>query len=93
MSQPTKQAALLDASAATAELITRVLSDYPQAVIMPRSAPLADEDISLEIRLPLPMKEIYKVRHRVHELVIEFQDKYDVLILASPVPTSDRIGD
>jgi len=92
MSQIANQAAALDISAATAELITRVLSDFPQAVIVPRSAPVTDEDISLGIRLPLPMQEIYKVRDRVHELVIELEDKYDVLILASAVPTSDNIG-
>jgi hypothetical protein len=87
-----RQAAALDISSATTELITHVLSDYPQAVIVPRSSPLADEDISLEIQLPLPMKEIYEVRRRIHEIVIQLQERYDVLILASAVPTSDSIG-
>lgn len=88
MNQIAKQAIALGISAATAELVTRVLAEFPQAVIVPRPAPVADEDISLEIRLPLPMKEIHEARHRVHDIVIELQDKYDVLILASAVPTN-----
>jgi hypothetical protein len=91
MIQIANQAISLTVSGATAELVARILSDFPQAVIVPRSAPLGDEDISLEIRLPLSMKEIYKVRDRVHELVIELQEKYDVLILASAVPSSYSI--
>jgi hypothetical protein len=76
----------LNVSAATAELVKGVLALYPQAQIVPRVAPLEDEDISVEIRLPLNMEEIYQARDRVHELVIQLQEQYDVLILASAVP-------
>lgn len=76
----------LNVSAATAELVKGVLALYPQAQIVPRVAPLEDEDISMEIRLPLSMEEIYQARDRVHELVIQLQEQYDVLILASAVP-------
>jgi hypothetical protein len=92
MSQTFSRATAIDISAATAELITRILSDFPHAVIVPRSAPLADEDISLEIQLPLPMREMYKIRDRIHEFVIEIEEKYDVLILASAIPASNSIG-
>lgn len=62
-----------------------MLAFYSQAQIVPRVAPLEDEDISVE-RLPLNMEGIYPIRDRVHELVIQLQEQYDVLILASAVP-------
>jgi hypothetical protein len=77
----------LNISAATAELVKGILAQYPQAHIVPRLAPLEDEEISVEVRLPLSMDGIYEARDRIHELVIHLQEKYDVLILASAVPT------
>ena len=76
----------LNVSAATAELVKGILALYPHAQIVPRVAPLEDEDISVEVRLPLSMDEVYQVRDRVHELVIQLKEQYDVLILASAVP-------
>lgn len=76
----------LNVSAATAELAKGILTLYPRAQIVPRVAPLEDEDISVEIRLPLSVEEIYQARDQVHELVIQLQEQYDVLILASVVP-------
>ncbi len=76
----------LHVSAATAELVKGILTLYPQVQIVPRVAPLEDEDISVEVRLPMEMEEIYQVRDQVHELVIQLQEQYDVLILASAVP-------
>ncbi|MGE0820739.1 MAG: hypothetical protein AB7G75_04585 [Candidatus Binatia bacterium] len=76
----------LNVSAATAELVKRVLALYPQAQIIPRVSPLEDEDISVEVRLPLRMEEVYQARDQVHKLVIQLQEQYDVLILASTVP-------
>lgn len=40
----------------------------------------------MEIILPLSMHEIYDVRDRIYDWVIELQDRYDVLILASAIP-------
>lgn len=60
----------LNVSAATAELGKGILALYPQAQIVPRISPLEDEEISVEVRLPLSMEEIYQapdlfhVRHR-----------------------------
>ena len=82
----TLQRVFLFDTSATAELVKGVLGLYPQAQIVPRLAPLEDEDISMEIRLPLSMEEIYQARERIHELVIQLQEQYDVLILASAVP-------
>jgi hypothetical protein len=48
--------------------------------------PLEDEDISVEVRLPGSIDEVYEARDRIHELVIRLQEQYDVLILASAVP-------
>jgi hypothetical protein len=76
----------LNVSAATAELVKGILDIYPQAEVVPRVTPLEDEDISVEVRLSLAMDEIYQARERLHELVIQLQDRYDVLILASAVP-------
>ena len=76
----------LNVSAATAELVQGILALYPHAQIVPRVAPLEDEDISVEVRLPLSMDEVYQIRDRVHELVIQLQEQYDVLILASAAP-------
>ena len=76
----------LNVSAATVELVKGVLALYPQAQIVPRAAPLEDEDVSVEVRLLLSMEEIYQARDRVHELVIRLQEQYEVLILASAVP-------
>jgi hypothetical protein len=78
--------AALNISAATTELVKGILALYPAAHIVPRVTPLEDEDISLEVQLPLPMEDIYEARERVHELVLQLQKHYDVLILASAVP-------
>ena len=78
--------AALNVSAATTELVKGLLALYPEAHIVPRVTPLEDEDISVEVRLPLSIEEIYEARDRVHELVIQLQEQYDVLILASAVP-------
>jgi hypothetical protein len=86
MSQFVSQVSGLDIAAATAELVARILADYPQAQIMPRREPYADEDISLDVRLPLTMDEIYRVRGRIYDHVIELQEKYGVIIQASAVP-------
>jgi hypothetical protein len=84
-SKPLKYAAL-NISAATTELVKGILALYPEARIVPRVAPLEDEDISMEITRPLRLEEIYAARERIHELVIQLQEQYDVLILASAVP-------
>ena len=84
-SRPLKYAAL-NISAATTELVKGILVLYPEAHIVPRITPLEDEDISLEVELPLHMKEIYAARERMHERVMHLQEHYDVLILASAVP-------
>jgi len=73
-------------AAATTELVQGILTLYPQARIVPRTTPLADEDISVEVRLPLRLDEIYAAREQIHALVLPLQDHYDVLILASAVP-------
>lgn len=76
----------LNVSAATAELVKGVLSLYPQAQIVPHNTPLEDEEISVEIGLPLSQGNIYQARDQIHDLVIQIQEQYDVLILASAVP-------
>ena len=76
----------LHISAATTELVKGILTLYPQAQIVSRIIPLEDEDISVEVRLPLGMEDIYVARDRIHELVIQLQERYDVLILASAIP-------
>jgi hypothetical protein len=76
----------LSISTATTELGKSILSLYPQAQIVPRMMPLEDEDISVEVRLPGSIDEVYEARDRIHELVIRLQEQYDVLILASAVP-------
>ena len=86
MSQNVGQATTLQISAATAELVAHILAEYPQAQIVPRREPYADEDISLDVRLPMEMDEIYRVRERIYEQVIELQEKYGVIIQASAVP-------
>ena len=86
MSLQTIKYPTLNISAATLELTKGILALYPQAQIVPRLAPLEDEDISLEVRLPMEMEEIYQVRDQVYELVIQLQEQYHVLILASAVP-------
>ena len=73
-------------SAATTELVKGILALYPQASIVPRLMPLEDEDISMEVQLPLTLEDLYTARDRLHELVIQLQEQYDVLILASAVP-------
>ena len=84
-SRPLKYAAL-NISAATTELVKGILALYPEAHIVPRVTPLEDEDISLEVELPLRMEKIYVARERIHEIVMQLQEQYDVLILASAVP-------
>ena len=60
-SKPLKYAAL-NISAATTELVQGILALYPEARLVPRVTPLEDEDISLEVALPLRMEEIYAAR-------------------------------
>jgi len=78
----------LNVSAATAELVKGILALCPQAQIVPRVTPLEDEEISIEVRLPVSLDEIYEARDRIHELVVQLQEQYDVLILASAVPAT-----
>ena len=80
----------LAASAATTELITRILAKYPQAKIRSSTVPLSDEDISLEVILPLPMSGIYVVRDWVYDLIIELQERYDLIIFVSVVPAGGQ---
>jgi hypothetical protein len=47
---------------------------------------LEDEEISVEVQLPVTLDELYIARDRIHEIVIQLQDQFDVLILASAVP-------
>ncbi len=75
-----------NAASASAELTQKILAAYPQAEIRPRVLPVADEDVSMEIFLPLPMNEIYRVRERIYDWILELQDRHDVLILASALP-------
>ena len=91
MSQVSLQQAALNVSTATTELVTKILSRFPQAHIQPRTTPLADEDISLEVILPLSMAEIYPVREWIYEAVIELQERYDLIILASAVPMQEEL--
>ena len=78
----------LQISAATTELVKGILALYPQTEVLPRIVPLEDEEISLEVKLPLRDDEIYEARDHIHDLVIQLQDRYDVLILAYAVPAS-----
>src|SRR5262245_11628577 len=57
-SKPLKYTAL-NISAATTALVKGILVLYPEAHILPCVTPLEDEDISLEVALPLRMEEIY----------------------------------
>lgn len=86
MSQAAMKQTVFNVSTATAELITRILTQFPQAQIRPRTVPLADEDISLEVVLPMAMAEIYQVREWIYDLIIELQERYDLLIMVSAIP-------
>jgi hypothetical protein len=85
VSKLVKQSAL-NAAAVSAELVKKIVAEYPLAEIRPRELPLADEDVSLEVVLPLPMDEIYRVRDRIYDWILELQEQYGVLILASAIP-------
>ncbi len=90
MTQAALKQTALNASAATAELVARILTQFPQAQIHPRPLPMSDEDISLEVVLPMTMEEIYRAREWIYDVVIELQEHYDVLILASAVPQEEH---
>ncbi len=82
--------AALTASAATTELITRILSKYPRAQVRSSASPLSDEDISLEVVLPMTMSEIYAVRDWAYDQVIELEDRYDLTIQVSVIPPEEQ---
>lgn len=86
MTQAAEQQLALTASTATADLVTTILARFPQAQIQPRSALLADEDISLEVGLPLTMPETYQARDWSYNTGIELQDRYNLSIFVSAVP-------
>jgi hypothetical protein len=79
MTLKTMKYPVLNVSAATADLVKGIQALYPRAQIVPRAIPLEDEEISVEIRLPLGMDETYQARDRIHELVIRLQEQYDAL--------------
>lgn len=86
MSQVAMQQTAFNISTATTELITKILAQFPQAQIRSRLTPLTDEDISLEVILPTTMTEVYQAREWIYDVVIDLQDRYDVIIMASAVP-------
>ena len=77
----------LNVSAAATELVKGILARYPHAQIVPRLTPLEDEEISVEVRLSVSQDDLYEARDWIHALVIQLQEQYDVLILASAVPS------
>jgi hypothetical protein len=79
----------LNVSAATVELVKGILAFYPQAQIIPRLVPLEDEEVSMEVRLPVSEDELYQARDQIHGLVIQLQEEYDVLILVYTVPLTN----
>jgi hypothetical protein len=90
MSQAELRRTALNASAATTEMITRILSKYPQAQVS-STVPLSDEDISLEVLLPMTMPEIYAVRDWIYDIVIELEERYDLTIQASVIPPEGKV--
>ena len=76
-------------AAAKAELVKGILALYSQAQIIPRVVPLEDEEISMEVRLPVPEDELSHARDQIHGLVIQLQEEYDVLILVYTIPLHD----
>ena len=90
MTQTAMKQTALNASAAAAELVARILTQFPQAHIRPRALPMSDEDVNLEVVLPMTMKEIYQAREWIYDVVIELQERYDLLILASAVPQEEH---
>jgi hypothetical protein len=89
MSQAELRHAALIASAATTELITRIFAKYPQTQIS-STTPLSDADISLEVLLPMTMSEIYAVRDWVYDVVIELEERYDLTIQVSVIPSAGK---
>jgi hypothetical protein len=92
MTQAAMQHVALNVSAATTDLITRIFARFPQAQIRSRSTPLSDEDISIDVVLPMSMEEIYQVREWLYDLVIELQERYDLLIQVSAVPQEGYVS-
>ena len=90
MNQALIKQTAINASAATTELITRILAQFPQAQIRPCLPPLSDEDISIEVVLPMSMPEVYQARERIYDIVIELQDRYELLIMASAIPLENE---
>ena len=86
MSQLAVQQAALNVSTATTELITKILAQFPQARIHSHLTPLADEDINLEVVLPMSMEEVYQARDAIFDLIIELQERYGLLVMVSAVP-------
>jgi hypothetical protein len=86
MTQTALRQAALTVSTATAELVTRILTRYLQAQMGARAVPLSDEDISLEVVVPGRLAEIYAVRKWVHDVVIDLQERYDLIIRVSVIP-------
>jgi hypothetical protein len=59
-----KQSAF-NAATASAELIKKFSPNIHKRKSTPRELPMADEDVSMEIILPLSMHEIYDIRDRI----------------------------
>lgn len=86
MTQEVIKQAVLNVSTATAELVTKILAQFPHAHVQPRSVPISDEDVSLEVSLPGSMADIYQARDWLYDLIIELQERYDIIIMVSAVP-------
>jgi len=86
MSELVEQMKSLRVSAATTELVTRILALFPQARIVPREVPWSDEEISLEVYMPGTPDEIGEAQKKVIDCFVELQDIYGLLIHVSVLP-------
>jgi hypothetical protein len=88
MQQDIHNPSLPDVSLATAELILSIQAEFPQAKIksMP---PLDDEEVNLEVWLPMPLEQRLSVQHRLAELAGQMMDKYGVYSVALALPLDD----
>lgn len=82
---------LANVALATAELILTIQAEFPEAKIK-ALPPMDDEEVNLQVWLPIPLEQRLAIQRRMAELSGDVQDKHDVYADVAVLPFSDSLN-
>ena len=91
MQEITHNPSLADVALATAELILSIQAEFPGAKIK-ALPPLSDEEVNLQVWLPISLEQRLSAQLRIAEMQGEIQDKYGVYTVAVALPLNDLVS-